>query len=322
MERPNWEKRRLGRTGLYVTPLGIGGAYLGRTSHGSPDEQTAVETVLRGLELGLNLIDTSPKYLGGESERFVGLALQEWYRRGGKREDLVLSTKVGSRVRPHCYTYEHAMSSIQTSLELLQEDRVDLMLVHDPRDLDPVFAPDGALAALKELKAQGTIGHIGLGCRPHAFHRHCIESGEFEVSLTFGDYNLLRQSAAKGVLEPAAAHDVGVLNATVNLMGLLAGRDPREVARTRTRRGGWRREGEGDPIEYAHRLWAWCGTRGISMLALNLQYSIREPRVAAPPVAATLLGFSRPSRVDEDVAAVLEPIDASIWQELYEEFGL
>jgi D-threo-aldose 1-dehydrogenase len=173
------------------------------------------------------------------------------------------------------------------------------------------------LAALKELKARGTIGHIGLGCRPHVFHRRCHESGEFEVSLTFGDYNLLRQSAAQGVLESAAAHDVGVLNATVNLMGLLAGRDPREVARERRRRGGWSWEGEGDPVEFAHRLWAWCGARGISMLALNLQYSLREPNIAS-----TLIGFSRPGRVDEDVAAVLEPIPESTWQGLHEEFGL
>jgi aryl-alcohol dehydrogenase-like predicted oxidoreductase len=317
MERPNWGRRRLGRTELQVTPLGIGGAYLGRIRGGPPDERTAVETVLRGLELGLNLIDTSPKYLGGVSERFVGLALQEWYARGGAREDLVLSTKVGSRVRPHCYTYDHAMSSIETSLELLQEDSVDLMLVHDPQDLDPVFAPDGALAALLELQAQGVIGHIGLGCRPHAFHRRCHESGAFEVSLTFGDYNLLRQSAAEGVLASAAAHDVGVLNATVNLLGLLAGRDPREVARAHAGRRAWSWDGEGDPVAFAHRLWAWCGARGVSMLALNLQYSMRQSKIAS-----TLIGFSRPSRVDEDLAAAQEPIDDGVWNALHEEFGL
>jgi aryl-alcohol dehydrogenase-like predicted oxidoreductase len=112
------------------------------------------------------------------------------------------------------------------------------------------------------------------------------------------------------------------LNATANLWGLLAGRDPREVARARERMRAWSREGEGDPVERAHRLWTWCGERGVSLLALNLQYSLRAPRSAARPPASTLIGFSRPSRVDEDVAALLEPIDASVWQELYEEFGL
>jgi D-threo-aldose 1-dehydrogenase len=53
------------------------------------------------------------------------------------------------------------------------------------------------------------------------------------------------------------------------------------------------------------------------MLALNLQYSMRNPHIAS-----TLIGFSRPSRVDEDVAACLEPIDEQVWLELHETFGL
>jgi aryl-alcohol dehydrogenase-like predicted oxidoreductase len=316
MQPPTWQKRRLGRTGFSVTPIGIGGAYLGHTADGQPDERVAIDTVLRGLELGLNVIDTSPKYLGGESERLIGLALQEWYARGGKREDLILSTKTGSRVHPHVFTYDHTMESVATSLELLQTDYFDVLLVHDPQDIEPVFAPDGALAALKALKAQGTIRAIGLGCRPHAFHQRCIESGEFDVSLTFGDYNLARQSAAEGVLAPAAAHDVGVYNATVNMGGLLSGRDPLQVIAERGGRG-WARGRPDETVQRAHAVWQWAQARGIGMLALNLQYCMREPRVAS-----TLIGFSRPSRVDEDVAACLEPIGDEVWQELYEEFGL
>ena len=87
-----------------------------------------------------------------------------------------MSTKTGSRVRPHIFTYDHTMESVETSLELLQVDTFDVMLVHDPRDIEEVFAPNGALRALKELKAQGTIRAIGLGCRPHAFHQRCFES--------------------------------------------------------------------------------------------------------------------------------------------------
>jgi aryl-alcohol dehydrogenase-like predicted oxidoreductase len=74
MENPNWTKRRLGRTDLSVNPLGIGGAWQGRRK-GKADEQVAVDTVLRGLELGINLIDTSGGYIRGSSERFIGLAL-------------------------------------------------------------------------------------------------------------------------------------------------------------------------------------------------------------------------------------------------------
>ena len=55
MQSPTWKMRRLGRTDFAVTPLGIGGAYLGRTADGSTDERIAIDTVLRGLELGLNV---------------------------------------------------------------------------------------------------------------------------------------------------------------------------------------------------------------------------------------------------------------------------
>jgi len=317
MQKPTWQVRQLGRTDMYVTPIGIGGAYLGYTNEGPPDERVALDTVLRGLELGINLIDTSPKYLGGESERLVGLALQEWYRRGGRREDLILSTKTGSRVHPHVFTYDHTMESVAISLELLQTDYLDVLLVHDPHDIEEVFAPDGALAALQELKARGTTRAIGLGCRPHAFHRRCIESGAFDVSLCFGDYNLARQSAAEGVLAPAAAHGVGVWNATANLAGLLSGRDPLQVAAERGRGGSWAWGRSDETLLRAHDIWQWARARGIDMLALNLQYCIREPRVAS-----TLIGFSRPGRVDEDVAACMEPIGEETWQELHEEFGL
>jgi aryl-alcohol dehydrogenase-like predicted oxidoreductase len=302
---------------MHVTPMGIGGAYLGRTSSGQPDERVALDTVLRGLELGINVVDTSPKYLGGESERLIGLALQEWYRHGGKREDLILSTKTGSRVRPHVFTYDHTMESVEISLDLLQTDYLDVLLVHDPRDIEEVFAPYGALKALQELKAQGTIRAIGLGCRPHAFHQRCIKSGEFDMSLCFGDYNLARQSAAEGVLAPAEAHGVGVYNATVNMAGLLSGRDPLDIAAERGMHGNWAWGRSDETLQRAHAIWQWAQARGIGMLALNLQYCMRDPRVAS-----TLIGFSRPSRVDEDVAACMESIDEDVWRELHDEFGL
>jgi aryl-alcohol dehydrogenase-like predicted oxidoreductase len=309
--------RRLGRTEFNVTPLGIGGAYLGHTADGSTDERIAIETVLRGLELGLNVVDTSPKYLGGESERLVGQALQEWFARGAKREDLILSTKTGSRVHPHVFTYSHTMESVAISLELLQTDYLDILLVHDPRDIEQVFVPEGALKALLELKAQGTIRAIGLGCRPHAFHQRCIESGAFDMSLTFGDYNLVRQSAAKGVLAPAAKRDVGVYNATVNMGGLLSGRNPLELVAEHGTSWRWSWDRSKEAVQQAHEIWQWAQEREIGMLALNLQYAMRNSQIAS-----TLIGFSRPSRVDEDIAAYLEPIDEDVWQELHDEFGL
>jgi len=318
------EKRRLGRTGMLVTPLGIGGVWLGHTPPGFRQDP-AVATVLRALELGINLVDTSPSgyYAEGNSERWVGLALQEWCRRGGRRADIVLSTKIGARDfprRPKDYSAAAARRSLEQSLDVLKTTYLDVCLVHDPDDLEEVLAPGGALEALRELRDSGIIRAIGLGARPHAFHRRCIESGDFDVVLTYRDYNLIDQSAATGVLAAAAAHDVGVYNATVTIRGVLGGRDPLQVAR----------ELEGadpplqgpyllnaDEVRRARAMWDWAQTRGLSLLVLNLQFCLRNPRIAS-----TIMGASSPAEIEADVAGITTPIPDETWGEFRQEFGL
>ncbi len=301
MSNSGLSKRRLGRTNMFVTPIGLGGGWLGHTSEGFSDE-VAVATVLRALELGINLIDTSPLY--GESERRIGLALEEWYRRGGNRGDVILSTKTGTRTRPKDYSAEGTKRSIEESLRLLKTDYVDVMLVHDPDDLTPVLSPGGALEALRELKAQGVIRAIGLGVRSHEFHRRCIETGEFDVVLTYRDFNLLHQTAADGVLKHAAAHNVGVFNGMAILYGLLNGSDPRE-ARARA--------ASDDEVQRAVKLWEFAQSKGVSLLGLNLQFCLREPRITS-----TLVGVANPEQLEADVAAVSEAIPDEVWEELRE----
>jgi aryl-alcohol dehydrogenase-like predicted oxidoreductase len=298
MSHPALTKRRLGRTHIEVTPIGLGGAWLGQTPEGFSDE-IAAATVHRALELGINLIDTSPLY--GESERRIGLALEEWYRRGGKREDFILSTKTGTRTRPKDYSADGTKRSVEESLRLLKTDYVDVMLVHDPDDLTPVLSPGGALEALQELKSQGVIQAIGLGVRQHEFHQRCIATGEFDMVLTYRDFNLMYQTAADGVLKHAAAGNVGVFNAMAVMYGLFSGRDPREAARN------------ADPseIQRARALWEWAQARGVNLLALNLQFCMREPRITS-----TLVGVANPEQIEEDVAAISETIPEEVWQEL------
>ena len=93
MDKQNWERRTLGRTGFEVTALGIGSAWLGHKDDTYTPE-LGVQTVLAGLESGINLIDTSDNYIAGRSEGFVGEALQHWFGQGHRREDLILSTKL------------------------------------------------------------------------------------------------------------------------------------------------------------------------------------------------------------------------------------
>ena len=234
---------------------------------------------------------------------------------------MILSTKTGTRTRPKDYSYEGTKRSVQTSLTLLKTDYIDVMLVHDPVELAPVLAPGGALEALQDLKAQGSIRAIGLGVRSHEAHRRCIETGEFDVSLTYRDFNLLDQSAVEGVLETATKFDVGVFNAMSIIGGLLGGNDPLQVAeqakahaRIRGRRGSYYpKVGE---VDRARALWEWTQSKNIGLLALNLQYCQREPRISS-----TLVGASTAAEIESDVAALSETITEEMWQELHERFG-
>ena len=312
IQRKNWEKRPLGRTNLHVTIMGIGGGWLGHSGGGSYDEQIGVETVLRGLESGMNFIDTSGLY--GRSEEFIGIALKEWFSRGNKREDLILCTKTGTRTRPHNYAYDFTMESVETSLNALGVDFVDILLVHDPKSLDPVLSSDGALSALKKLKEDGVIGAIGLGCRSHEYHRQCIGTADFEVSLTYMDYNVLNQTAVDGVIEPARARGVGLINASIMVYGYLGGADPRGSVQARSKPHG---SLDDESMTKVQRLWEWCRERDVDLGTLNLQYCLKDKRIAS-----TVLGFSKPARVDQNVNAFYEPIDDEIWSDLYQEFSL
>jgi aryl-alcohol dehydrogenase-like predicted oxidoreductase len=212
-------RRPLGRTCIPVTPIGLGGAWLGYNPElGRRDPEIGAATVVRALELGIGLIDTSPGY--GDSEQIIGKGLKDWYRKGGNRADFVISTKTGTRTRPNDYSAVGTLRSVEQSLKSLGTDYIDVLLVHDPESLDPVFAPGGTLEALKNLREQGVIHAIGLGVRNHKFHQDCINSGEFDISLTYGDYNLLSQTAATDILPVAAEHQVGIFNAMVVEYGL------------------------------------------------------------------------------------------------------
>lgn len=320
---PHLPHRPLGKTGLSVTPIGIGGAYLGVSRNNGTyeiDEDLGIAAIHRALELGINLIDTSAGYMGGgRSERIVGKAITQWLAAGGDRSSIVLETKTGTRDRQNrdagAYTAKATWESIETSLRLLDTDYLDIALVHDPREIEPVLAPDGAWEALQDMKAQGLVKAIGLGTRSHEHHQRLMETGVCDVCLTHSDFNLLTQTAREGVLAPAALHGVGVLNGTSLAHGLLLGtRPPDEVVASW--QGSWRERLKHQPevpamLARAQVLWDWARCRHISLLALNLQYIARESRVSA-----TLMGASTPAQIEADVNAITAELPTDVWDEL------
>jgi aryl-alcohol dehydrogenase-like predicted oxidoreductase len=288
-------RRRLGRAGFDVRPHGLGTASLG-----SPDvsDDTAVATVRRALELGIDFIDTSAGYGMGESERKIGLALTPDDRRRVR-----LQTKAGSGTRPKEYSGDAIRRSVEASLQRLRTDTLDVCLIHDPDDMVPVLAPGGGIEALLKLKEEGVIGATGLGVRSHSFHRAAIADGRFDVILTYLDYTLLSQTAAP-LIDEAAAAGLGVVIGSSLATGLLVGGDqpPHRYGRPAE---------PGDPdVQQALRLRRWAADHGVTLPALALQWILRNPRVGV-----LLTGAASPTEIEANVQASTASLRAGIWEE-------
>jgi D-threo-aldose 1-dehydrogenase len=301
-------RRRLGRTGFDVSALGVGG-WLGRlegpAAGAAARAAAAVAAVRRAVELGVTYFDTSPAYGAGEAERHLGLGLRELSPE--QRAGLRVATKTGTHPeRPFRYDADATRWTVDRSLAALSRDRVDVLLVHDPRsdeDMDRVMGPAGALEVLEALKAQGLVGAIGLGVRTHRFLRRAVESGRFDVILTPYDYTPLRDSAG-GLIAEAAARDVGVINGSPYAAGILAGGDPDAAAARRAPLAP-------RDLERARLLWRWGQERGLDLGAVAMQFSLRRP-----DIAVTLAGPRTAAEVEGNVRHALTPLPADVWDDL------
>jgi aryl-alcohol dehydrogenase-like predicted oxidoreductase len=156
--------RKLGRTGVDVSLVGLGGYHIGQAS----DEQTATRIIRAAIDGGINFMDNCWDYNEGRSHVWMGKALRDGYR---KR--VFLMTKIDGRTR------KAAAAQIDQSLRDLGTDVIDLMQVHEViRDADPgrVFGPDGAMEALAAAKKAGKIRFIGFtGHKSPAIHLKMLE---------------------------------------------------------------------------------------------------------------------------------------------------
>ena len=285
------ETRKLGNTGMTPTALGLGCAWFGSDKSSDLD---AVEGIRHAIELGMNYLDTSAGY--GESERRVGLALE-----GGWRDKIYLQTKTGThRDRPQDYTSKGTRWSVENSLKILKTDYLDSVLIHDPTDIKISLTPGHALDELLEMKEEGMIGHIGVGCRPHDFHRRAIETGHIEIVLSFLDYTLLDQSVATSTLPLARQRGVGVILASILGMGRLTGEEP-----------------DREQFPEAHDMWRWCRDNDVNIRHLATQFCL-----AAPIEGIVMAGPCNRLEVDEVYQAVTAEVPQEIWTAFEATFGV
>lgn len=297
-------RRRWGRSEILIPTvcfgaIGISG-YFGEIS-----DNDAIALIRRSIWLGVDHIDCSPCY--GYSLGKIALALA-----GLPRDSFIISGRVCPHIEdapdPLRPTADAALESVKRQLDFLGIDAFDAVFVHDPDDPVAALGPDGSLDGLLAAKSLGLTRAIGLATRSHAAHRRALATGEVDVMLTYDDFNLLRQTAALrgGLLDEAASRDVGVLNGRVLLRGLLAGGDVEAAAQ----RGDWSDRAD---ILRAQKLRTWASNLGVDLLAVALQFCLRDGRVHSNAVAMQCL-----EELELNVAALGQPLSVGIWDRLWE----
>src|SRR5215831_2674533 len=242
-------RRRIGKTKLEVTTLGLGGAPMGGFRANISDGD-AVALTGAAYEAGVRYFDTSPFYGYGRSELRMGAALRE-----KPRDSYVLSTKIGRilhAMKPgespppdfrdnglpgfapvFDYTYDGVMRSLEHSHLRLGLARIDIALIHDVdfwtiKDravLAQRFKTvmDSGFKALDELRKAGVIGAIGVGINEADTSLRFIQAGDFDCMLLAGRYTLLEQGALADFLPECLKRQVSVILGGPYNSGILAG---------------------------------------------------------------------------------------------------
>ena len=187
--------RTLGRTGLEVSELGLGGI-----KFGGIDQQTVTELVARAIGKDVNLIDTARGY--GDSEEKIGRALT------GQRDKVILSSKA------FVLTAREMRTELEASLRNLKTDCIDIYKVHNlrmPEDYDMATGPGGAVEELERARREGLVRYVGISC--HRYQdtlERAILSGRFDVIMVA--YNMLNDELMdERILPLAKEHNVGTL---------------------------------------------------------------------------------------------------------------
>lgn len=153
------EKIKISNTSLEASRIGLGTWAIGGWMWGGTDEEQSIKTIHSALDTGINLIDTAPVYGFGRSEEIVGKAVEQY----GRREDLLLATKVGMDWNEDAIfrnaSKERIHKEVEDSLRRLKTDYIDIYQVHWPDPMTPIYE---TAEALSYLYKQGKIRAIGV----------------------------------------------------------------------------------------------------------------------------------------------------------------
>ena len=314
------QTRTIASTGVAVTEFGFGAASLGNL-YRAIDDETAVRAVTAAFDAGIRYFDTAPHYGLGLSERRLGQALA-----GCRRDDFVLSTKVGRILAPNPrptgsdlatggfdvpddltrrldYSADGVRRSVDDSLQRLGLDRIDILYVHDPDDFVDQAIKE-AIPALVELREQGVVGAIGVGMNFWEAPLRMVRETPIDVVMLAGRWTLLDRTGRE-LLDECAARGVSIVAAAPYNSGLLA--QPRPAADATFNYGP---AGE-VLIAEANRLADVCERHGVELPVAALQFPLRHPAVAS-----VVAGTRTPEQVAATVNRLSVTVPGALWAEL------
>jgi aryl-alcohol dehydrogenase-like predicted oxidoreductase len=292
----------LGATGLQITRVGFGAWAIGgggwEFGWGPQDDEQSIAAIHRGLELGINWIDTAAAYGFGRSESVVGRALSGMTDRPYVFTKCSLLEAPGRTVR-HDLSRDSVLREAEASLNRLGIDAIDLYQIHWP---DPEPQLDQGWAALAELKEQGLVRHIGVSNFSVEQLRRISQIAPVETLQP--QYSLVARDVEAEVLPFAERAGIGVIVYSPMGSGLLSGQMTRDRI-SALADDDWRKL---DPrfqepqlsqhLALVERLRTVAQRHDTTPGAVAVAWTLRNPAVDA-----AIVGFRRPDQVDPLVVA-------------------
>lgn len=308
------DKVRL-RTGVEVSRLSLGTAALGGL-YTTVSDADCTDTVLTAIDNGVNFIDTAPHYGKGTSEIRLAKALA-----GRDRSSLVISTKVGRLLVPSTtdideffldadntverkfdFSAKGVRQSLESSLERLGIESVDILFIHDP----DAHADEAILEAYPELdrmRSEGIVKAIGVGMNQCAIPIRIMKETDIDVVLIAGRYSLLDQEAIEELLPTALARNVDVIVAGVFNSGILA--NPVKGATFDYV------PASDELLAKAVRIREVLDGHQVSLTSAALQFPLRHPAVKS-----VLVGCRSAAEVESNIEEFDKTIENRTWDDL------
>ncbi len=296
------EERNLGRSGLRVSAVGLGGNNFGVRL----DFAATRRVVHKALDLGIIFFDTADWYPSGRhfaSEEYLGSIL------GDRRKDIVLATKFGSPLddsgRSQGASRRHILSAVEGSLKRLKTDWIDLYQLHQ---VDPLTPMDETLSALDDLVRQGKVRYIGSSNLPAwqvVEAQWLARRDRLSAFISCQEeYSILVRRIEPELIPAIEAYGLGLLTYFPLAAGFLTGKykrgaPPPEGARLNPHYHHSERFLSERNWQVMEELSAFCEERGRRLLELALNWLLLKP-----VVSSVIMGASTPQQLEENIRAI------------------